>query len=483
MDSRRTKCTNARASSPAEDVSPLPAAAAAHPLLSSAAAAQQQKSASPAASPAPKETAAGSSGPCPLDRLEEPPKRCLPPKNPWLLQAAEMVFAAPSVSPDVLTEEPVGERRPFLLAALAEAVEQEAAVYEGAREMEGETIDPISEGQKKLQQMLNEAFDLVRLLISRGASLAVPSEKGVFPLEYAIKKHSLRAAALLLAAPQSSTKKYNGRFPLPDCLTPLHVASAANNLPLASLLLQQDAAALLPASTRCQSCLSSAAVAVACSPPAPVGLQPPPSVPVTLPLCRLCLVKSRDQRNCTAAFYSGSCSMLRLLLDSGAPLDSRSSAGDTLLHALVYNARRFIDPPSVCSFHGQRGEKEEAEEREGAPSRLVCRCRDCWGAEAAPGASAVCRIVLLLERVAAHASANKNKNNMGGGKNTKTVSEFINTRNHAGWAALHLAASRGYSDVCTVLLDYGADCSLPTKKRRLRAEKLALINKHYATSR
>ena len=262
---------------------------------------------------------------------------------------------------------------------------------------------------------------------------------------------SPQAAALLLAAPQCSDRRCKGRFCLPDGLTPLHMASASNDLALAALLLKEDAAAeLQQASARCHCCLGSAAVAFACTPPAPEGLQPTRSVSVKLPLCRACLVRARDDRGCTAAFYCGSRSMLRLLLDSGSPLDSCSSSGDTLLHALVYNARRFVDSDPAISIQAAREEEEtEAAAAEG-PSEVVCMCRDCGGPQGSPRGSALCRILLLLQRVQSQASISSSPTETRT-STTKTVAEFINTQNQGGWAALHLAASRGYSDVCKVI--------------------------------
>ncbi|CDJ56527.1 hypothetical protein, conserved [Eimeria maxima] len=357
-----------------------------------------------------------------------------------------MLVDSCSVSPDIMTDEPVGERRPLLLAALAEAIESERLVKEAVKSLRANTDGSISECQESLQRTLDEAFDLVRLLLARGASLSVPSERGVFPLEYAIKKHSLRAAALLLASPQCSDKRSRASFPLPSGLTPLHVASAANNVPLATLLLKEDASTELQASAVCQSCLGTAAVSVACTPPAPEGLRPLQSVHMTLPLCRACLVKARDERGCTAAFYCGSRPMLRLLLDSGSPLESRSSAGDTLLHALVYNARRFVDPVPASSVQ-EAIEHEQYEGTEAERSLITCRCMGCKGPHETPGGSALCRIMLLLQRVGSFSSGNPNPSDS---RNSRKVTDFINTRNHAGWTALHLAASRGYSDVCKV---------------------------------
>lgn len=141
----------------------------------------------------------------PTNRSERPRK---PPGNPWLLQAAEMVFSSPSVSPDVLTEEPVGERRPLILAALAEAIDIETSVKTAAKELTNETNSTLSECQKTLQRTYDEAFDLVRLLLARGASLSVPSEKGIFPLEYAIKKHSMRVCISLMAFSRVVQKKF-----------------------------------------------------------------------------------------------------------------------------------------------------------------------------------------------------------------------------------------------------------------------------------
>ena len=256
---------------------------------------------------------------------------------------------------------------------------------------------------------------------------------------------------MLLAAPQCSDRRCKGRFCLPDGLTPLHMASASNDLALAALLLKEDAAAeLQQASARCHCCLGSAAIAFACTPPAPEGLQPTRSVSVKLPLCRTCLARARDDRGCTAAFYCGSRSMLRLLLDSGSPLDSCSSSGDTLLHALVYNARRFVDPDPASSIQAAREEEEtEAAAPEG-PSEVVCMCRDCGGPQGSPSGSALCRILLLLQRVQSQASISSSPTETRT-STTKTVAEFINTQNQGGWAALHLAASRGYSDVCKVI--------------------------------
>ncbi|CDI82306.1 hypothetical protein, conserved [Eimeria praecox] len=202
MDWRGVKRTPVEeASSLAEDDSSYRRGAATEKPPASDSANEQQKTEAFAASSELKETEADSTSPSSSSFTERPHQRYFPANNPWLLQAAEMVFASSSVSPDVLTEEPIGERRPLLLAALAEAIEVERAVQQAAEDLKlVEVNEAIYDCQKTLQNKLDEAFDLVRLLLARGASVSVPSEKGVFPLEYAIKKHSLRVSIVIRLA-------------------------------------------------------------------------------------------------------------------------------------------------------------------------------------------------------------------------------------------------------------------------------------------
>lgn len=133
--------------------------------------------------------------------------------------------------------------------------------------------------------------------------------------------------------------------------------------------------------------------------------------------------------------------MLRLLLDSGTPLDSRSSTGDTLLHALVYNARRFAFPTTDCTIN-LPGMINEA-----SYTRCVkCKCPECQGTTPSR-APAVCRIVLLLERIEDNSAKSIIDDKSEG---LSKAHAFVNVRNKAGWTALHLAAARGYSDICRV---------------------------------
>lgn len=114
----------------------------------------------------------------------------------WLLQAAETVFGTTSISPDIMTEEPAGRRRPLLLVAVAAAIEKEAEFMRRENEGVFQQHAPALPTRKLLQQRSEEAFDLVRFLLARGASLYMPSETGIFPLEHAIKKRSLRVCIL-----------------------------------------------------------------------------------------------------------------------------------------------------------------------------------------------------------------------------------------------------------------------------------------------
>lgn len=114
----------------------------------------------------------------------------------WLLQAAETVFGSTSISPDIMTEEPAGRRRPLLLVAVAAAIEKEAEFMKRGNEEALQQHASAFPTRKLLQQRSDEAFDLVRFLLARGASLYMPSETGIFPLEHAIKKRSLRVCVL-----------------------------------------------------------------------------------------------------------------------------------------------------------------------------------------------------------------------------------------------------------------------------------------------
>ncbi|OEH75256.1 hypothetical protein cyc_06824 [Cyclospora cayetanensis] len=390
----------------------------------------------------------------------------------WLLQAADAVFGLPSMSPDIWTEEPEGERRPLILVALAEAIQHEAKLRNEAREQQQEVDDPLLLSKTIIHQKWKKNFDMVRLLLAHGASLDKPSEAGVFPLEYSIKKHSMQATTLLLSASQCYTNDHQWLFPLPHELTPLHLASADNDLSLASLLLNGQPDGLSTINARCRKC-SSTAVAFTYLPEAPSGLLPERAVRVQLPLCRNCLVNARDAHGCTSAFYSGSRRMLRLLLDSGTNLDARCRSGDTLLHALVYNAFRNVDPPATSLWDAS---KKLEEPRYAAP--ITCNCTECSGIRGS-SAAALCRIGLLLERIQLRASNNGDTVL----KNSTEVQAFVNRHNKAGWTALHIAAARGYSDVCRVLLELGADASLRTMKRKLTPKDLALLRNHHETAR
>lgn len=109
----------------------------------------------------------------------------------WLLQAAELVFRPAFLSPDVFTEESEGTRRPLILAALAKAIDTEERLLREVAMRQDAQPDQTPQVDEADKQDWTEAFDLVRLLLARGASLRIPSETGVLPLEYAIKRHSL----------------------------------------------------------------------------------------------------------------------------------------------------------------------------------------------------------------------------------------------------------------------------------------------------
>ncbi|KAL8275001.1 hypothetical protein Esti_001057 [Eimeria stiedai] len=407
---------------------------------------------------------------------------CLTQNTKWLLQAAEAVFTPFSTPPDVLTEEPVGERRPLLLAALTWAIETEKAIFEGHPEKNEEAPIFLSRRESGLEQQWRTAFDLVRFLLARGASLRVPSEAGVLPLEFAIKNHSLRATALLLAAPQCYSAEREDLFPLRDRLTPLHLAAAENDLSLAALLLTKPCGGKLRQSSRCREC-GSTAVAFSHTVEVPKGLSTSPAVSVELPLCRHCLANSRDTRGCTPAFYSCSHTMLRVLLDNGASPDSTSSNGDTLLHALVYNARRILSRNMV-----NKSSLLKSSESANDSVCSNCHCNECSD-EDLPGVSAICRIILLLKRTSrASVSGGSSRERHAAPYHElctkpEETAPLVDKRNAAGWTPLHLAASRGYLDVCTVLLDFGADPALRTKKKSLLAADLALRRKHWSTSK
>lgn len=108
----------------------------------------------------------------------------------WLLQAAEIIFKPSAIPPDVLTEEPEGSRRPLILASLSWAIELEARLLQDKLYASHSSPDPAGEQKDINKQGFVTAFDLVRLLLARGASLNMPSEAGVLPLEYAVKKRS-----------------------------------------------------------------------------------------------------------------------------------------------------------------------------------------------------------------------------------------------------------------------------------------------------
>ncbi|KAL8448354.1 hypothetical protein Emed_003884 [Eimeria media] len=309
----------------------------------------------------------------------------------WLLQAAETVFPSSSTPPDVLTEEPVGERRPLLLAALTWAIETEKKIFAGR---------------------LEEA--------------------------------------------------------------------AENDLSLAALLLEEPSEGQLSHSTRCQHC-GNTAVTFSHTLEVPGGPFDSLVVKAELPLCRHCLVNSRDTRGCTPAFYSGSHTMLGLLLDNGASPDAISTNGDTLLHALVYNARRILSRDMV-----NRRSLLKTSESADDDVCSSCRCNECSDEDQA-GVSAICRIILLLKR-ASRASLPDGKledqqatPSHGAHAEAKETTPLVDRRNAAGWTPLHLAASRGYLDVCKVLLDIGADPTLRTKKKNLLAADLALQRNHKST--
>ncbi|KAL8432599.1 hypothetical protein Efla_002831 [Eimeria flavescens] len=400
------------------------------------------------------------------------PPSTLPTNGPqWLLQAAETVFTPSTISPDVFTEELAGRRRPLILAALAWAVETEERLLQGSSV--GDSGSPHSSGEKTRldKQQWTAAFDLVRFLLARGASLRMPSETGVLPLEYAIKSQSLWATALLLSAAQCLSEEGENLFPLHHGLSPLHLAAAEDNLPLAALLLGEHSDVHMRKGTRCRECGNN-------------GLhfkygEENPSFPssssvlVQLPLCRRCLVNSRDSRGCTAAFYSCSRAMLRLLLDSGVSFDSVSSAGDTLLHALVYNARR----PS-------RQTKNWTAPLTPCTTVCDCKCSECSGKNHT-GAYAVCRITVLLQRVplASATSQRGVEESDEEGLPRTSPTPFIDRRNNVGWTALHVAAARGYTDVCKVLLGFGADPALATTKLNLLPADLALRRQHWSTAK
>ena len=136
---------------------------------------------------------ADGSAPLPDDAaLGTPSCRLLASGNQWLLQAAELVFGSSSVPPDVLTEEPAGERRPLILAALSAAIEAEKRLLHEATNRKLELESSRRQPNAADQQEWIYAYDLVRLLLARGASLRMPSEAGILPLEYTIKNHSLR---------------------------------------------------------------------------------------------------------------------------------------------------------------------------------------------------------------------------------------------------------------------------------------------------
>ena len=91
----------------------------------------------------------------------------------------------------------MGERRPLILAALSEAVECETKLLEKVQQCELGVEASLPPSSVALQQAWTLADDLVRLGLARGASLSKPSETGVLPLEYSIRKHSLRVGIIM----------------------------------------------------------------------------------------------------------------------------------------------------------------------------------------------------------------------------------------------------------------------------------------------
>lgn len=250
----------------------------------------------------------------------------------------------------------------------------------------------------------------------------------------------MQATALLLAAPQCCSSESQRIFPLHHGLTPLHLAAAENDIRLAALLLKEQPHDGSHQNARCLNCPRSAAGFTYSSQAHPC-LPAPSAVRVQLPLCPRCLANAPDNRGRTAAFYCCSHKMLRLLLDSGARIDSLSNTGDTLLHAVVYNARRSVRP--VTEYTGEAFTKsEESTEAE----CMSCSCAEC-AEDDGSGVPAICRIVLLLQRMRLASSTCSNEEEY---IQPSEMQEFINKRNMAGWTALHVAASRGYSDVCRV---------------------------------
>lgn len=166
---------------------------------------------------------------------EQDALRLLRRRRQWLLEAAETVFQPETICPDVFTAEEEGRRRPLVLAALAEALELETALLL-IRERSDETTSPCTErldssrlcttaseqdgkegeasdaaspildasepvaslsavrgfSRSQLEAAKEEAFDLVRLLLARGASLRLPSQTGVWPLQFVIESASPR---------------------------------------------------------------------------------------------------------------------------------------------------------------------------------------------------------------------------------------------------------------------------------------------------
>lgn len=273
-----------------------------------------------------------------------------------------------------------------------------------------------------------------------------------------------QGVALLLSSPQCAEspderspinyQNHGGLFPLPRGLTPLHLAVAYDDLALTALLTRKPSANVANFGV-CQKCHKTPGATLELP-----SLRKSSLLQVRIPLCFGCMINAQDTRGYIPLSYACSSEVVQLLLKHPETnLRSVSNKGETLLHVFVAN---FKKKPSPALRRKQR--LYFSEYNEYSLSATLGE-RDIVGPSSA-STDGLERLRLILAAFLA-SSVGKNKGDCISFKSPEEqgaeqlkkrkqdlsnseLSKFVNSRDWRGWTALHVAAARGYTEVCSV---------------------------------